>query len=297
MNKILLTSLLCSILSLSGCNKIFDKSVKCNDETVQKLVINDFNKKLLDSADQSIKALIKEENITIDMGRLRSTLNQIKFQVSDIRTNNSDPNSNKEYCSTLFSIEIPSKIIKDADAARTLYNENNVSQIAVLSDIVSEQGQFKKEFDYSVQPTDDGDKVLINLENPESLIYFVRDVAISSLIKSARENAIALAEQERQKTVEAEQAAQQEYTNVLLQEAENRLNIANTNLNLVWNATTKDIRSQLLDEQRLWLKKRELECKLESSSYESPEIQRLNCEANMTDYRIEELRRKIYYLE
>lgn len=297
MNKILLSSILCSILSLSGCDKFTGKSVKCNDDEVKKLVIEDFNKKLLDNAEQSIKELIKNENITIDMGKLRSALKQITFTTSDIRTNNSDPNSNKEYCSTSFSVDIPSQIIKDANGARAVYDETNISQIAVLSDIASENGKFKKELDYSVQPTDDNKTILVNLENPESLVYFVRDVAVYSLIKSARENAIALAEQENQKAIEAENAAQQEYRNLLLQEAQNKLNIANGNLNLVWNSTTKEIRAQLLDEQRLWLKKREIECKLDSSHYDYPEVQQLNCEANMTDNRTNELRQKIYYLE
>ena len=99
------------------------------------------------------------------------------------------------------------------------------------------------------------------------------------------------------KRVAEEQAAVQEYQTVLVTEAKANLDTANENLNLVWNATTKEVRNHLLDEQRLWLKKRELECKLGSSNSDNPEVTRINCEAEMTSNRVNELRQKIYYLE
>ena len=77
----------------------------------------------------------------------------------------------------------------------------------------------------------------------------------------------------------------------------NLLDSANENLNLVWNSTSKEVRDHLLDEQKIWLKKRSLECKLDSSNTDNPEVYRLNCEANMTDQRTTALRQKIYYLE
>ncbi|WP_374665092.1 lysozyme inhibitor LprI family protein [Acinetobacter sp.] len=94
-----------------------------------------------------------------------------------------------------------------------------------------------------------------------------------------------------------EDAAAKEYQTILISEAQTNYDKANENLNLVWNATSKEIRNQLLDEQRIWLKKRELECKLDSSNADNPEVYRLNCEMNMTTQRTNELRQKIYYLE
>ena len=77
------------------------------------------------------------------------------------------------------------------------------------------------------------------------------------------------------------------------------IDTANKNLNLVWNAASKETREHLLDEQRLWLKKRELECKLEGNNadYGEEEIVRLNCETNKTNYRTQELKSTIYQLE
>ena len=298
--KLKLLALISCALSLSGCDQvqsITGQSVKCDNDTAKQLVVESFSKTVSEVASQRVKELIASENITIDMGKLRSTLQQITFNVSDVRTNNSDPNSKKQYCVTQFVVKIPDQMVKDADAARAVYDENNIAQAAVLSDLSFEANQLKKEIEYLVQPTDDGKKVYVTLENPDALAYFVRDIAVDSLVKTARQNAAEVAKQDEIKRVAEEEAAAQEYQSVLISEAKTNLDKANENLNLVWNSTTKEVRSQLLDEQKIWLKKRELECKLESSNSDNPEVYRINCETNMTTQRTSELRQKIYYLE
>ena len=298
--KLKLLALMTCMLLVSGCDKvqsIAGGSVKCDDENAKQLVVEGFSKTVSDIASKRVKELIDTENVTIDMGKLRSTLQQITFNVNDVRTNNSDPNSKKQYCVTEFVVKVPDQMVKDADAARAVYDENNIAQAAVLSDLSFEANQLKKEIEYLVQPTDDGKKVYVTLENPDALAYFVRDIAVDSLVKTARQNAAEVAKQDEIKRVAEEEAAAQEYQSVLISEAKTNLDKANENLNLVWNSTTKEVRSRLLDEQQIWLKKRELECKLESSNSDNPEVYRINCETNMTTQRTSELRQKIYYLE
>lgn len=287
-------------LLLSGCDKVqsvMSSHVACSDEEAKKLVVEAFSKNVSDLASQRVKNLISEENITIDMGKLRAALKQVTFNVNDIRTTNSDPGSKKEYCVTEFVVKIPDQIIKDADISRAVYEQTNVAQSAVLSDLSMEINQIKKDLDYYVQPTDDGKKIYVGLENPDALATFVSDVAVDSLLKAARQNAAELAKQEQLKQ-EAQQVVDvKEYQAVLIGEAQANLDQANENLNLVWNATTGDVRNKLIDEQRMWLKKRALECKLNSAETDNPEVYRRNCETTMTNQRTNELRQKIYYLE
>ncbi len=79
--------------------------------------------------------------------------------------------------------------------------------------------------------------------------------------------------------------------------AQAELNEANKRINLVWNATTKEIRDALLPEQRQWLKKREDDCSLEAVSREPNaklmEVIKLHCMAAMTDPRTQELAQEI----
>ena len=298
--KIIPLFIIAGSILLGGCDKVQNLTsgaVKCDNEAAKKLVVESFSKVVSDAATERVKSLIENENITIDMGKLRSTLQQVTFNVTNVRTNNSDPNSNKQYCVTEFIVKLPEQLVKDADAAREIYGESNVTQSAVLADLSFEMNQLKKDIDYLVQPTDSGDKVFVTLENSEALAYFVRDIAVDSLIKNARQNAVEVAKQEALQAVADQEATAKEYQSVLVDEAKAKVDTANENLNLVWNATTKEIRDQLLDEQRIWLKKRELECKLESTNVDNSEVARLNCEATMTNQRVNELRQKFYYLE
>ena len=298
--KIIPLFIIAGSILLGGCDKVENLTsgdVKCDNEAAKKLVVESFSKVVSDAATERVKSLIENENITIDMGKLRSTLQQVTFNVTNVRTNNSDPNSNKQDCVTEFIVKLPEQLVKDADAAREIYGESNVTQSAVLADLSFEMNQLKKDIDYLVQPTDSGDKVFVTLENSEALAYFVRDIAVDSLIKNARQNAVEVAKQEALQAVADQEATAKEYQSVLVDEAKAKVDTANENLNLVWNATTKEIRDQLLDEQRIWLKKRELECKLESTNVDNSEVARLNCEATMTNQRVNELRQKIYYLE
>ena len=100
-------------------------------------------------------------------------------------------------------------------------------------------------------------------------------------------------------SAQAQAQAETEYAQLRINEAQQQIDAANANLNLVWNATTKEIRSQLLDSQKTWLKKRELECKLQGNNaeYGEEQITTLNCETEMTNSRVDQLKQAIYQLD
>jgi uncharacterized protein YecT (DUF1311 family) len=79
--------------------------------------------------------------------------------------------------------------------------------------------------------------------------------------------------------------------------AQSELDEANKRIDVVWNATTKAIRDELLLEQRQWIKKRETDCALEASTEEpnanKQDAVKLRCMAAMSDPRVEELKQKI----
>lgn len=299
--KINILSLSIVMLLLGGCDQasslITETTAQCDQEVTKKGVTERFSQDVTERAHNRVKELIANEDITVDMGKLRSALQHITFNVLNVRTNHSDPNSNKKYCVTEFVVKIPESIIKDADTSRAVMEETNVAQTAVLSDLKFENNQLSRELEYWIQPTDDGQKMFIHLENADGLSLFLADVVIDALLKSARQNAVEVAQQEEMKRIAEENATVEAYQALLLTEAKAKIDQANEHLNLVWNATSKDVRDALLAEQKIWLKKRELECKLNSSAAEHSEVARLNCEAQMTQQRTNELRHKIYELE
>lgn len=298
--KLKIMSFIIAVTMLSGCGKVKEMAAgdaRCDSDASKQLVTEVFSQALSDQSTNLIKEMIQNEDITIDMGKLRSTLKQITFNVENVRTNSDDPNSKKMYCATDFTVKIPDQVIKDADASRAVYEDNNVAQAAVLDNLTFEMNQLKKEIEYTVQPTDDKKKILLTLENADTMAAFVSNVVVDALAKSARQTAAEQAQQQAQKQAAQEQADAQAYQSVLVAEAQAKLDGANKTLNQVWNATTSEIRAQLLDEQRLWLKKRELECKIESGETDNPQVYALNCQTNMTNQRSQELANKIYYLQ
>lgn len=74
---------------------------------------------------------------------------------------------------------------------------------------------------------------------------------------------------------------------------------ANEKLNLVWNAASHAARQKILAEQRTWLKKRELDCKLQSLDVapHHQDQQRLICERDETNQRVSTLRQALEHQE
>lgn len=70
---------------------------------------------------------------------------------------------------------------------------------------------------------------------------------------------------------------------------------ANEILNLVWNGTSSAVRQKLLTDQRVWLKKRDLQCRLSSQDAQSDlgEVARLRCEVEATNQRVDVLQQMV----
>ena len=65
------------------------------------------------------------------------------------------------------------------------------------------------------------------------------------------------------------------------------------------NLSSNPLSQKLLDSQKTWLKKRELECKLQGNNaeYGEEQITTLNCETEMTNSRVDQLKQAIYQLD
>ena len=218
-----------------------------------------------------------------------------QLQVTDVRTDQVDHSINKLNCITTLLEQVPAQMLQDADSTRLMRTQASVAQQAVGQQLVFNDGQVKAQLHYVLQPTDDGSKLYVTLTNPEPLAGFMGDVTIDALLRA--EDMIALEQQHQQQQQLEQQQMAQAYLDVLVEEARSRRDLANRQINVVWNATMPQIRQHLLPEQRRWLKKRELECKLVSAEAQHPEPEYFDCEAKMTRARTQLLTTKIQQLE
>lgn len=185
-----------------------------------------------------------------------------------------------------------------------------LADAAVLSDLKLEGSILNHDLEYSVQPTDDGKKLYVEIQNNELSIQFISSLLMDALQKNALQVQQAEIQQQQmqeqqyqaeqqaaedaqnQQAALQQQADQQAYQQLQVSEAQAQLDQANQKLNLIWNSTSKAIRNELLAEQRVWLKKRELECRLNSTDAapEQQELVRIRCETGTTLQRVSALR-------
>ena len=291
-------------LSLSACNKIpgMGSNAGCDDDATKELIQSTFIKNLTDAAVSDLKDMA-QQNKALDLGKVRGEIKNLAISLKEIRTNNSDPNSKKNFCTGKLIVNIPSKLVKEADESRDIYNAQNVNQQAITMDMQFDNFVLNYDLDYSVQSTDDKKTIYVTLDNPDTPVEFIKSIVLDALQKSIRQNEQAMAQQEQQQRLVAEQQdameqqqAMSEYQQLRITEAKNNVDSANSQLNIVWGAISKDTRNELIDNQRVWLKKRDLECKLnsEGDTNEEKEVSRMNCEVNMTNNRTQELKAYAY---
>lgn len=199
MNIKQLIVLLVSSLMLSACdNKI---TSDCSSETAYKLI----GQTIAEAVEKktSNEKYINTGEFIFDKAKIRALLEQLQIAVESVRTTQEDPNSSKKFCSGILKVTIPTSMLTDADQAKELENKPKISQTARTLDIEKNINIFtKKDFAYSVQPTDDGKELYVESENT-IWVEMLHDITRSALLKPILE--VQKAEQARQNEQEKQE--------------------------------------------------------------------------------------------
>ncbi len=204
-----LMPLLLSGFMLSACDKQMSES-SCSSETAYKLI----GQTMIDAAEKKTASERYSDTgeFIFDKAKIRATLEQLQIVVESVRTTKEDPNSSKKFCSATLKVTIPTSMLADVDQAKELKNKPKISQDARELNIDNSINVFtKKDFEFSVQPTDDGKELYVESENTiwVSLLY---DITASALLKPILE--VQTAEKSRQNAQEKQEVTR------LKQEAE-----------------------------------------------------------------------------
>lgn len=191
--------LLVSSLMLSACvNKI---TSDCSSETAYKLI----GQTIAEAVEKktSNEKYINTGEFIFDKAKIRALLEKLQITVESVRTAQEDPNSSKKFCSGILKVTIPTSMLADADQAKELENKPKISQTARTLDIENNINIFtKKDFAYSVQPTDDGKELYVESENT-IWVEMLHDITRSALLKPILE--VQKAEQARQNEQEKQE--------------------------------------------------------------------------------------------
>ena len=303
MSRICLPYLIVLIpLVLSGCGK---PVAKCTSEEGIELV-----GQIVSEQAEKILAENKFDDGTFmfDKAKIRATLDKIQITIESIRTSKEDPSSTKVFCEGEIKLIIPADMLNSAEKGKELSGGPKLSKYAESLGFDSNANAFSKKIEYNVQPTDDGKKIFAELENVAPMADLLDEVVAAALLKPLLESRKAeqaaqeirfkvgqAAQDEQLKAEQAQQLAEQKQANLGQAQADNAL--ANQTINEVWKLLPENVRQLLLIQQRAWIKKKEIDCKLEAAGKSTDtmerETARLICDSNVTNARINELRQQL----
>ncbi|AJW45538.1 hypothetical protein TK49_13010 [Ralstonia mannitolilytica] len=288
------------VISLAACSQ--KQEAACNGEDAKSLVASIIKDGLVKQVTSDFASQDAHTNFNVDSALIRATVDKVVITIEDVLTTKSDPNSTKKFCEGKLKLAVPTEVVQDADAVRSMLSLKNSHQDAMQEGVDFDANALKSSLDYDVQPTDDGKKIYAATDGKSLAVKFASTLIEQSLLKTTLEKRKAdqtqqeqqKAMQEQQKNIEIAQAQAAE-GQAALQKAQADIKAANDALNVVWNAGSKEWRQELLPEQRLWLAQRENGCKikaLDSGSADSVAFQtsRLQCEVQMTVERTQALK-------
>jgi uncharacterized protein YecT (DUF1311 family) len=273
---------------LSGC---VVAGADCASEASQQVILSILREQVGKAAEADLEA--EDGTRLAGSSRIGATVAELKMTLEDIRTTKKDPDSTKRFCAGTARIVAPLTMIQDADQTRKLLDMGDVDSLFEQAGLKRSADALSFDIEYSVQPTDKRDKIYGEVDGAGFQLTALGQLVGAHLARreiegatqaKAAQDAAAAAETARQV-----QAAQQ--ADLDLSAAENKL--AAQKINALWRALPDDTRSQLLELQRAWVRKKAADCDIEAAGASAEavprEAARLRCDTRMTLARFDEL--------
>jgi uncharacterized protein YecT (DUF1311 family) len=273
---------------LSGCGVA---GADCASEASQEVILSILREQVGKAAEADLEA--EDGTRLAGSSRIGATVAELKMTIEDIRTTKKDPDSTKRFCAGTARIVASLTMIQDADQTRKLLDMGDVDSLFEQAGLKRSADALSFDIEYSVQPTDKRDKIYGEVEGAGFQLTALGQLVGAHLARreiegatqaKAAQDAAAAAETARQV-----QAAQQ--ADLDLSAAENKL--AAQKINALWRALPDDTRSQLLELQRAWVRKKAADCDIEAAGASAEavprEAARLRCDTRMTLARFDEL--------
>lgn len=288
-------------LLLGGCGKA---NPDCGSDA-SKAAVTDMIKTAIEDGVRA--ALDKNAQLAAyDRSKLSAALSKMGLELKDVRTTRTDPNSSRKFCSAKVSISFSDKVIKLIDDTRTAAELESRSNLANRAGIEHDATGLAVELEYSVQPTDDGSKLIAESDAFGPSKDVLAEMFSSYLLSDEVRQAKIAADQEESQRLTQEQAiatasesAQRQLSVASMQEAQAENRLAVQRIGAVWRAILPATRNRLAPIQTAWNKRITAQCTVESSGQTTdPDLFRaakLQCETRALQARASELERFATY--
>ncbi len=296
MNKFFIGVGISSLLALTGCmdkseDKQAENPISCTSAEATQSILDNIAKKAKQSAlfAQGYEWSLSEEVMS-------QALSQLQIQITNIRT---DVQSEKKAtCLATYSIDVPSVIFKQANDGFAYWNEGEVNLTTNLAALnwVQEAASLNKNIQYTVQQTDDGKKVITELDKPSEVSDGLSNLLIgygaygfyTKMMEQDDKNEKEWAAREAQL-----QVLDDERTIAMVKESKELNRFAHQRMNQAWQSLPESVRKELLNVQNAWNEKRNKDCRYRATANtdNTPEqaLIVIHCDTEYVDARTEEL--------
>lgn len=303
---------LSTAIGLTGCDKLpgsgSSPEVQCGSETAVDLAKELFQ----DGVESNTKSIARDQDIRVDSAGLRANISQVTTTLDNVRTNKSDPQSTKKFCVATLTAKLDSDLVTRANFVREYYGMSGVNEDAFEQDIDMDANTISYELEYSVQPTDDGEKIFGKLENGSEVMSFVATTIIDAMQRNEvralkaqdNKNMAINAGADREAAASAQIAATEAYSeasdeiaSIAAEQAKVKatMDFKRSEFNKLWKSASEETRQSLMDSQRQWVENRDEICIERAREAEAArqEIVRMECITELLGERYYELKEYI----
>ena len=226
---------------------------------------------------QAVDALFKEElqytlqsNLadqselgSYDAAALEDAVGGVILALRDVRTSQNDPDSTRLACKATLAVDISDAVEREANEVRIMAELGTVREAANRHRLKNRGGSYTSDFNYFVQPTDNGDKLFAEINTDAAPLKFLAEVIGSYMLadeireaKIAEDQALAeerRVEREMQNAYEAEGAAS-------LNTAEVERQLASEAIQATYRAMPRSAQDSIEELHSAWVKQMNAQC-------------------------------------
>jgi hypothetical protein len=310
MRKIILFGTFISTVFLAACDNKPDTVIAKQPSAAEKscsspLALQIISQLFIENAEKVARAENKgiSEEKRLDLAKIRALAGEIKYSLDDVLTTKNDPNSSKKFCEATLSLVLPNSTISNANEKRRSVSQSLIKTIAEDASFKVDGDKYSLKLSYNVQPTDDGKKVYVELENSEPFHLIVNTAVIWAALNLPSANNGSASSIQKAVVVPASPATSPNQPTPTESAPKSELALVNEDyasaehdINFLWKSLPKAIRDENLDAQKAFNAEKELVCSKEAKAAgdgDRFEIARNKCWARMYRARIPELKKLI----
>lgn len=187
LKKTLVSILVCSTITLAGCDAIKSLSQKaplCDDATVLETLEETFRKHVLDTT----KAQLQFSQANTDVGLIKEAVNHLKINLDEISNPQKGADSHKHVCEAKLTIGLHKTLLERAEVVRKAKGELPLQDFAFRQNIELIATQVQHDLTYNTAL--DKDKVKVELEKAEELQEFIAKIIVDASEQPKSEQAL-----------------------------------------------------------------------------------------------------------